>query len=216
MEQQSYLLGFFCLVGWLVFFTNGFECIIHEQLFYISGNVPNFTDPFRKKTVCLVLWRYRKIEHCKIFSHRWQGNVNYWTSIRVTSVRVSERLLLLSCYCNVAINLQQALTGWNLRLASKAEQLISRNGYSVTCLGWAALSWAHGWQHSLQQALQPRERERSEGARGPRASSCPSRNQASLRALWEKGFFFPLRNFSSGKENLSNNYSLYIFISCWK
>lgn len=29
-------------------------------------------------------------------------------------------------------------------------------------------------------------------------------------------FFFSPRNFSSGKENLSNNYTLYVFISCWK
>lgn len=152
---------------------------------------------FRKKTVCFVLWRYRKIEHCKVFSPRWQGNVNYWKSIRVTSGRVSERLLILSCYCNVVINLQQALTGWNWRLASKAEQLINRDGYSVTGLGWSCIVMSTGMT-IFPAAGSASQRERSECARGPRASSCPSRNQASPRGLWGEGFFSP-RNFSSRK-----------------
>jgi len=32
-------------------------------------------------------------------------------SIKIASVRVSGRLLVLCCYCNEVINLQQALTG---------------------------------------------------------------------------------------------------------
>lgn len=88
----------------------------------------------------------------------------------------------------VVINLQQALTGWNQRLASKAEQLISRDGCSVICLWWSCIALST-WMTIFPAASSASQRERSECARGPRASSCPSRNQASL--FGKRDFFHP-------------------------
>lgn len=63
--------------------------------------------------------------------------------------------------------------------------------------------------------MHPREREEWVCQR-PQGIFLPLEKPSLIERSLGRGIFFSPRNFSSGKENLSNNYSLYVLTSCWK